>query len=264
MNKKRKRTELTIEEEILLNRQTDEDSTYRCEFATRINKLMAEKEISPKDLEIDWNIKQNTLTNYRRGRVDPQLTVIVKLAKALEVPIDYLCGLSEYSGSDVEDYDINKKTGLSNQAIGVLKEYNSINRNYVRTINFLLEQETLPLLENKIKYIKDTSSSKYIRLKKLLNKRDYTPIIRVIHEYFLTKVRKNKEIYINDSPIFIDNKGKEVSIDDTISTNKSIITKRSISTEMVIDNTYLDDIKVRLKQAKPKYISQFPSEVDNQ
>jgi hypothetical protein len=31
---------------------------------------------------------------------------------------------------------------------------------------------------------------------------------------------------------------------------------------MIIDNVYLDDIKDRLKQAKPKYVSQFSSEVD--
>jgi uncharacterized protein YvpB len=132
----------------------------------------------------------------------------------------------------------------------------------MNTINFLLEQETLPLVKEEIAFMKDTSGNKFHTLEKQLEKRNFIPIIDVIHEYFITNVNKNKEIYINYGPTITDKDGKIISIDDTISTNKSIITRRNVSSDMIIDNVYLDDIKDRLKQAKPKYVSQFSSEVD--
>lgn len=262
MNKKRKRTELTIEEEILQNRRSSEDNVYRCEFATRLNQIMKEKEITPKILRVDWNIKSNTLTNYRRARVDPQLTVLIGLAKALDVSVDYLCGLSEYKGSSIEDYDISIKTGLSYEAIEVLKEYNSKYHNYIPTINFLLEQELLPLVEEKIAYSEDTIPiDDYKEFERKLNRKKYIPIIDIIHQYFTTKPM-NQILSINNGSIIMD--GKEINVVDPITKNRTVFTRQVITDEELINTVYLENIKDIIKQAKQKYTSQFPSEVDNQ
>lgn len=263
MREENESTIKTIDEvEIIANIGDIENNLYKYKFAIRLTQLMQEKNITPKVLAYKSDIAPNTISKYRHGNGEPQLSILAKMAKALNVSIDYLSGLSEYKGSSVEDYDISIKTGLSYEAIEVLKEYNSKYHNYIPTINFLLEQELLPLVEEKIAYSEDTIPiDDYKEFEMKLNSKKYIPIIDTIHQYFTTK-SQNELLSINNGSMIID--GKKINVVDPITKKRTVFTRQVVTDEELINTVYLENIKNRIKQAKQKYTSQFPSEVDNQ
>ncbi|MDD4406721.1 MAG: helix-turn-helix transcriptional regulator [Bacilli bacterium] len=264
MNEEIKRITSPIDEVVLIETIgdiTSEDKKYKYIFAKRLTELMEEKRMTPKILSLESGIKDNTISKYRNGKSEPNLTLLIKLAKALNVSSDYLAGLSEYKGSQIEDYDISKKTGLSYEAIEVLKEYNLKYHNYIPTINFLLEQEMLPLALEKISTIKDTSGNRYKEFEEMLKAKSYIPIIDTIHQYFIIK-SKNEELSINNSVMIVD--GKKVHLSKNLTQEKNIYTKKTISDEEITNYVFLQDINEKLKQAKQKYMLNFPTEVDNQ
>lgn len=265
MNEEIKRVTKEIDEAVIIRNIgdiTSEDNKYKYAFTMRLTELMEERKIPPKHLASEVKIKENTISKYRHGKSDPQLNILAKIAKALNVSTDYLSGLSEYKGSSVEDYHISIKTGLSYEAIEVLKEYNSKYHDYISTINFLLEQELLPLVEEKIAYSGDTiPNDDYKEFERKLNNKKYIPIIDTIHQYFTTKPM-NQTLSINNGSIIMD--GKKINVVDPITKKKTVFTRQVITDEELINTVYLENIKDRIKQAKQKYTSQFPTGVNNQ
>lgn len=56
----------------------------------RIKKLREDREISQKKLATDLFISQSALSNYESGTREPNLTLLVQIAKYFNVTLDYL------------------------------------------------------------------------------------------------------------------------------------------------------------------------------
>ena len=61
----------------------------------RIKELRLELEISQTKLASQIGVASNTLTQYEKGTASPSLTVLVRLAFALNTTTDYLFGIKE-------------------------------------------------------------------------------------------------------------------------------------------------------------------------
>lgn len=61
----------------------------------RLKQLRKENGLSQLDLGVILDIPQNLISNYERGKRNPNLTTIKKLATYFNVSIDYLVGFSD-------------------------------------------------------------------------------------------------------------------------------------------------------------------------
>ena len=61
-------------------------------FSERLQQLKAEHNILQKNIAIDNNISLRAYQYYERGEREPNLTVLIKLARYFNVSIDYLVG----------------------------------------------------------------------------------------------------------------------------------------------------------------------------
>lgn len=61
-------------------------------FSERLQQLKAEHNILQKNIATDNNISLRAYQYYERGEREPNLTVLIKLARYFNVSIDYLVG----------------------------------------------------------------------------------------------------------------------------------------------------------------------------
>ena len=78
----------------------------------RIAELRKEKGMTLKQLAKEFNIRDNTLSQYETGKRSPQLGLLQEMANFFDVSIDYI---TRYS--DKRDYPINN----DKEAIALLK-----------------------------------------------------------------------------------------------------------------------------------------------
>lgn len=113
-------------------------------FSTRLKQLREEKNILQKTIADTIGVSQPTYTLYENGKREPNFETLLKIAKYFNVTTDYLLGASECKSA--ENDDINKRLGLSDEAIKVLQELNAANLlfkdNTIKAINLLLENES--------------------------------------------------------------------------------------------------------------------------
>ena len=119
MNKKRETKKITNEEVVDI-------------FKTRFNEKFEELGVSQKSFALDTKISQGAITKYKNGEMLPNMEVLERIAKKLNVSVNYLLGKSDVPTFDCDD--INKKTGLSQNAIGTLyrlqHEYFELEENF--------------------------------------------------------------------------------------------------------------------------------------
>lgn len=65
-------------------------STYKIGLGKRIKQLRAEQKISQEELASKIGVHTNHLSRYERDLTSPSIDVVIKMAKALEVSIDFL------------------------------------------------------------------------------------------------------------------------------------------------------------------------------
>lgn len=61
----------------------------------RLAELRKENGLSQLDLSVILDIPQNLISNYERGKRNPNLTTLKKMATYFNVTIDYLVGYSD-------------------------------------------------------------------------------------------------------------------------------------------------------------------------
>ncbi len=68
----------------------------------RIKQLRESKHLSQQRLSVDLNVSQATISKYELGQTDPDIQMIVNLAKYFRVSADYLLEISDekYNISD--------------------------------------------------------------------------------------------------------------------------------------------------------------------
>jgi transcriptional regulator with XRE-family HTH domain len=104
------------------------------EFRIIINKLRGD--LSQEEFAKKIGISRQTLGLYESGDRIPDIEVILKFAKALNVTTDYLLGRAECSAP--EDEEISKATGLSEKAIMALAEYSGSNKKLINDMIVLM------------------------------------------------------------------------------------------------------------------------------
>jgi len=64
-------------------------------FATTLKALIASRGISQKWLADEAETTEATISRYIAGKNQPEISIVVRVAKALNVSVDYLCGLTD-------------------------------------------------------------------------------------------------------------------------------------------------------------------------
>ena len=239
-----------------------EENKARYNFAIRLNDLLKEKDIDQDKFAKDIQISVGSLSNYRKGIREPSLTVIEKIAKKLKVSSDYLLGITDFKSTDNDYKNIYEIIGLTDDAISVLQEYNTIydGQVLIPVLNFLIAQEELPPDEIQYEYMSDRADNTewdekkkeqwqnivnehYEKELKKWKDKNYIPIISMIEYLFNLKV-KDQKIYMVDETIrkFFGDKKIEELFPEAI-----------ISNENVADDVYLSQIREQLKKSKQKY-----------
>lgn len=135
----------------------EETKKILLDFSTRFNEILTEKEKSNVEFAKDIEINDTTVGNYRKGKRLPEISILVKIADALSVPVDYLLGKTNVKDLSKDDY--NKKFGFNDETIDNLssiknKEINNIifnNDNII--IDYLYEQ--IKLYVGNVKLLED-------------------------------------------------------------------------------------------------------------
>lgn len=94
-------------------------------FASRLNGLLIEQQISQEELANKTNITMSSLSTYRNGKAEPKITALEKIASCLKVSIDYLLGLTDAKSVDVDIKSAHEYTQLSESALSHLHDFSN-------------------------------------------------------------------------------------------------------------------------------------------
>jgi transcriptional regulator with XRE-family HTH domain len=65
------------------------------QFSNTIRDLLTSRGISQKWLADESGATEPTISRYVAGKTQPEISIVVNIAKALRVSVDYLCGLTD-------------------------------------------------------------------------------------------------------------------------------------------------------------------------
>ena len=118
-------------------------------FATRLRSLMESNKTTQKELAEIVGTTRQAISQYADGSVQPTIEKLYKMASYFKVSSDWLIGMNDIKSTNTDDVAINKRLGLTQEAIEHL-EYLSSNANLagsieneLKTINFLLSEEEI-------------------------------------------------------------------------------------------------------------------------
>ena len=89
----------------------------------RISSLIAERNITQKELADILNVKANVISYFCSGDRTPNTEQIIQISRSLNVSADYLLGLTENSTVEPDMKAAVKCTGLSQKAIEGLQDH---------------------------------------------------------------------------------------------------------------------------------------------
>lgn len=69
-------------------------------FPRRLKQVREEKKMTQKDFSELIQVKQQSLSGYETGKMNPPLDVVANIAKKCSVSIDWLCGISDNKKAD--------------------------------------------------------------------------------------------------------------------------------------------------------------------
>ena len=93
---------------------------YNDPFPFRLRKLLDEKDLTHQALADAVSVTRQTVSAYCDGSASPGLEVLVKIAKYLGCPTDYLLGLSDANTSNMDIRAICEYTGLAPYTVNYL------------------------------------------------------------------------------------------------------------------------------------------------
>lgn len=70
--------------------------SYKNQFVKNLNEYMSAKSLTGKDIAAGTGLSEASISNYRTGTKEPQMTSLCLLADFLEVSIDELVGRKDY------------------------------------------------------------------------------------------------------------------------------------------------------------------------
>ncbi len=220
----------------------------------KIDYIRRDRGLTQEQLAKKLKVTKKTIIEYEKAKDKIPLQKLKQISIALNVPTDYLLGLSDVDNYDISNNGIHKETRLSPKAIRVLKEIKN-NKKQMEIINFLIEQEEpcptgfTPIVKKKMTQEEYTQAFEKAQqaYEEDLEKWEKThiPIISTICGFFTAKA-KNEELYvINDS--IKNEKDLEHKIDKFLAT-------KIMSNDKLVDNAYLSEINNYLRKAKQRFL----------
>ena len=113
-------------------------------FAVRLRDMLIEKGVSQDELAKRAKCcTASSVSVYLQAKQEPKASILKGFAKALDVSVDYLIGLTDCKSPQTDIRAIHKLTGLSDAAINILKDFNERfdGETIIPTVNLLIEQE---------------------------------------------------------------------------------------------------------------------------
>lgn len=89
---------------------------------TRLRKLVSEGTLTQKEIADRVGVKPQSISQYLDGTVNPSYTVLIGMADLFRVSTDYLLGRTEIATADIKVANLAEETGLSSNAIELLKK----------------------------------------------------------------------------------------------------------------------------------------------
>ncbi len=198
----------------------------------RIKALREEKGLTQEKMSDDLPFSRQLLAHYETDRVIP-LDNIIEIAKYLETTTDYLLGLTDSKGQKISNQAISNRIGFDDDDIKILEHLKTYRPEILETIRFLIKQEEDNAPAGPTN---DTEKAYKIYEKERANyEKTHSPVLSTISNYFNTEIPKEKEKF------FINNELKnyiDISKNGVISTNE------------IINKTFLEEITQKLKNAK--------------
>lgn len=223
----------------------------------RVKNARNKKGITQKELAKLLHIKNSQeITMLENGKRSINITKLINIANILDVSTDYLLALTDFEKPQSDYRNTHELTGLSSKAIHTLQKLKQDYGGYlIDTINFLIEEEypfpaeigfTLSpkSTDEEFEKAEQEAFEKYENDEEKWYK-SHTPIISIIDTYFKAKA-ENEEIHITDSSM------KSIIGNDKLA--KELLPKIIISSQNLIDTTYLSKIKNQLRRGKIKYL----------
>lgn len=110
-------------------------------FMNSLNALFEKTRMKGKELAEKIDAQESSISQYRKGLAIPDPLKLAKIAKAFNTTTDYLLGLTDVSSISLDTRSMCAYTGLSNDAVEVLKYLQSEAKEHG------VGQETTPLDE---------------------------------------------------------------------------------------------------------------------
>lgn len=112
-------------------------------FATKLCELIKERKTTIKDVANHLGFSRQAVSQYCNENTQPNVDAILKIAEYFNVSCDYLL-----RGISSENLSISEETGLSEDAIMVLRQYRNEDSGYINAINSLItNKEFMRLLK---------------------------------------------------------------------------------------------------------------------
>lgn len=232
----------------------------------RIQNRRNELGMKQEELGIALKCDRSHISKLETGERTISLEVLKIIAKKLNTSTDYLLGLTECKTPEMDYRAFCNSTGLDDISTKILEDINFLygGKYLIQTINFLIKQEQLPpneaFFEEKYRQVESSTISqkekdKYIRKVKNIYDRMYQrwkdkncyPILSNIEDYYTSKIAK-EELHITNNSI-----KKEQDFTNELD---KMETKKIITSEKIIENVYLEDIKADLKKSKQKFLEE--------
>ena len=118
-------------------------------FATRLRSLMESNKTTQKELAEIVGTTRQAISQYADGSVQPNVEKLYKMASYFKVSSDWLIGMNDIKSPDVDDVAINKRLGLTQEAIEHLTflnenfDFDPPIGNNLNMINFLLSNDNI-------------------------------------------------------------------------------------------------------------------------
>jgi len=232
------------------------------EIGERIRALREEKGLTQAQLAKELFIaKRETITQWEAGTRDLKTEYTIKLADYFGVTCDYIL-----RGVKSENVEINKRLGLSDEAIEVLQFYNEYFQGdvLIRVVNFLLEHEipnpsvysngfcydvTNTKEENEI--LENQYFGNLLTKENEWKEKGYLALLSSLENYF--------EIEGNNEIVNILSSGKlSIKENDIDKKNwRDYFTVKKISQNVLIETSYIIEIEDKLKNLKLKYNNKY-------
>lgn len=226
--------------------------TKEASTGERISYLRRKLNWRQEDLANKICISRDILANYETDRRDIPFDKLLLIANALNTSIDFLIGRSQVSAMRAEYMQISNVTGLSEKSIKILSVVNNLD--VIDTINVLIEQEEMFLYGgfSPITHKGMTQEEYDKEFEKALNRYEKEiekvensciPIISCIHNYLKTEITDEETYIIN---------GNIKRLRDLNYKVDRLLAEETLSTNEMIENTFLEKIKNQVKKLKNK------------